>query len=276
VHRAKSTANVPAAAQIFMFGSKPAILLYIIGNSLLKDRCTNKDIPCTFSKREKNQLTNYYNSKWIFRVSTAVTTPRYLLLDEIEHLSQSAQASILSLLQDGVLTETKVSKTRSIEFKCSVFASCNSIKKLKEPLVSRLMVISMESYNQGEFVNVAVEQLKKRGIDEGFAWFIAQEVWKLPDHNIRECVRLASLCSTEEDVIKMPLYGISLSKNRRLLNNLKVVSGQYAVGRLASILICYNLLIAYFVGQKLARDIVVVTYYMRPLLGILLCICYGK
>lgn len=118
-------------------------------------------------------------------------------------MSQSAQASILSLLQDGVLTETKVSKTRSIEFTCSVFGTCNSIKKLKEPLVSRFMVIEMKGYSQEEFVRVAVEQLKKRGIDENFGWFIASEVWKLPDPNVRECVRLSSLCKDEEDVIKM-------------------------------------------------------------------------
>ena len=39
------------------------------------------------------------------------TQPRFLLLDEIEDLRQSDQATLLSLLQDGVLVETKVSKT---------------------------------------------------------------------------------------------------------------------------------------------------------------------
>jgi hypothetical protein len=97
--------------------------------------------------------------------------------------------------QEGVLTETKVSKTRSIELRCSVFATCNSIKKLKEPLVSRFMVIEMGGYSQDEFVRVAVEQLRKRRVEDGFAWFIAQEVWKTggENANIRECVRLANL-----------------------------------------------------------------------------------
>jgi MoxR-like ATPase len=45
--------------------------------------------------------------------------PRFLLIDEIEDLRQSDQASLLSLMQDGVLTETKVSKTKRIKFKCS-------------------------------------------------------------------------------------------------------------------------------------------------------------
>jgi hypothetical protein len=67
--------------------------------------------------------------------------PRFLLIDEIEDLRQSDQASLLSLMQDGVLTETKVSKTRRIEFKCSVFATCNQLKRLRQPLLSPFMVI---------------------------------------------------------------------------------------------------------------------------------------
>lgn len=90
--------------------------------------------------------------------------------------------------------ETKVKVTRSIKFRCSVFATCNSIKKLRATLVSRFMVFEMGGYSQEEFVRVAVEQLKKRGLEEDFAWFIAQEVWKLPDPNIRECVRCKLRC----------------------------------------------------------------------------------
>ncbi len=41
--------------------------------------------------------------------------PRYLLVDEIEDLRQSDQATLF--------VETKVSKTRRIEFTCSVFAT---------------------------------------------------------------------------------------------------------------------------------------------------------
>jgi holliday junction DNA helicase RuvB len=54
--------------------------------------------------------------------------PRFLIVDEIEDLKQSDQAALLSLMQSGVLVETKVSKTRRVEFKCSVIATCNSIQ----------------------------------------------------------------------------------------------------------------------------------------------------
>ena len=50
--------------------------------------------------------------------------PRFLLIDEIEDMKQSDQATLLSLLQDGCLVETKVSKTRGLDFTCSVIATC--------------------------------------------------------------------------------------------------------------------------------------------------------
>lgn len=40
--------------------------------------------------------------------------PRYLLVDEIEDLKQSDQAALLSLMQSGILVESKISKTRRV------------------------------------------------------------------------------------------------------------------------------------------------------------------
>jgi MoxR-like ATPase len=71
--------------------------------------------------------------------------PRFLLIDEIEDMKTSDQATLLSLLQDGCLVETKVSKTRRLDFTCSVFAICNSTTKLKERLLSRFAVIEMKA-----------------------------------------------------------------------------------------------------------------------------------
>jgi|SRR5215469_2012341 len=72
--------------------------------------------------------------------------PRFLLIDEIEDTKQSDQATLLSLLQDGVLVETKVSKMRRLEFTCSVIAICNSTKELRNPLLSRFAVIELNAY----------------------------------------------------------------------------------------------------------------------------------
>lgn len=127
--------------------------------------------------------------------------PRFLLIDEIEDMKQSDQATLLSLLQDGVLVETKVSKTRRIEFTCSVIATCNSVEKLKERLLSRFAVIELKAYDSlEEFKQVTLDVLKKHPLSE----YVAEQVWLSSDKpNIRDCVRIASLCKTEQDVLRV-------------------------------------------------------------------------
>jgi len=113
---------------------------------------------------------------------------------------QSTQSTLLSLLQDGCLVETKVSKTRRIEFTCSVIATCNSTKKLKERLLSRFAVIEMKAYNMEEFKRVTIDVLKGNDL----AGNIAEQVFESsPNPNIRDCVRISQLCRTEQDVCRM-------------------------------------------------------------------------
>lgn len=87
--------------------------------------------------------------------------PRFLLVDEIEDMKQSDQATLLSLLQDGVLVETKMSKTRRIEFTCSVFATCNSVAKLKPRLLSRFAVITPTVYQTQDVVTSCQSHWKR-------------------------------------------------------------------------------------------------------------------
>jgi MoxR-like ATPase len=127
--------------------------------------------------------------------------PRFLLIDEIEDMKQSDQATLLSLLQDGCLVETKVSKTRRLDFTCSVFATCNDTKKLKERLLSRFAIIELKAYDSlEEFKQVTMDVLKQPPLAE----LIAEQVYESSAKpNIRDCVRLASMCQTEQDVLKM-------------------------------------------------------------------------
>jgi holliday junction DNA helicase RuvB len=123
--------------------------------------------------------------------------PRFLLIDGIEDLRQSDQATLLSLMQDGVLTETKVSKTRRIEFKCSVFATCNQSKRLRQPLLSRFMVTGIRPYSFEEFKRVTMGV-----VEHPLSAYIADQVWNSSDKpNIRDCVRIA-IAKTEQDVLR--------------------------------------------------------------------------
>src|SRR5215472_1951260 len=111
--------------------------------------------------------------------------PRFLLIDEIEDTKQTDQATLLSLLQDGTLIETKISKTRRLDFTCSVIATCNSTKKLRQPLLSRFAVIELKGYQTLEdFKKVTLDVLK----DHSLANYIAERVFETsPDPNIRDC-----------------------------------------------------------------------------------------
>jgi MoxR-like ATPase len=118
--------------------------------------------------------------------------PRFLLIDEIEDMKQSDQATLLTLLQDGCLVETKVSKTRRLDFTCSVIATCNSVKKLRGPLLSRFAVIELKGYQtMEEFKKVTLDVLK----DNELAGYIAERVYESSTNpNVRDCVRLSKLC----------------------------------------------------------------------------------
>jgi MoxR-like ATPase len=99
--------------------------------------------------------------------------PKFLLVDEIEDMRRSDQASLLSLMQDGDLVETKVKGARSMYLRCSVFATCNSTHKLRDALLTRFTVFHMEEYTHEEFIQVAIDQLD---CDPEFAMYIAENV----------------------------------------------------------------------------------------------------
>jgi Holliday junction DNA helicase RuvB len=76
--------------------------------------------------------------------------PRFLLIDEIEHMPGKDQAVLLSLMQSQIISETKFGKTRQTQLKCSVFATSNGTKKMLDPLLSRFVVINVEKYSYEE------------------------------------------------------------------------------------------------------------------------------
>ncbi|MFZ0510636.1 MAG: AAA family ATPase [Candidatus Nitrosopolaris sp.] len=151
-----------------------------------------------------------YHDKCYFALASASTgsgmvlrcfenPPRFLLIDEIEDLRQSDQSALLSLLEDGCLVETKVSKTRRIDFKCTVLATCNNTAKLKERLLSRFAVIEMKAYDEDQFKAVTLEVLHNHPLAE----YIAEQVWQTKNPNIRDCVRIAALARSEQDVLRI-------------------------------------------------------------------------
>src|SRR6185436_8646397 len=67
--------------------------------------------------------------------------PRYLIVDEIEHMPMKDQTALLSLMETGIVSETKFQKTRNTQLKTWVFATSNGIDRMLTPLLSRFVVL---------------------------------------------------------------------------------------------------------------------------------------
>jgi MoxR-like ATPase len=71
---------------------------------------------------------------------------RYLLIDEIDKLSRKDKSVLLTLMENSILIETKIGKTRKKEMNVSVFAPCNDISKIPNQLKSRFTVLELQEY----------------------------------------------------------------------------------------------------------------------------------
>ena len=125
--------------------------------------------------------------------------PRYFIVDELEKMNKKDQASLLNLMESGILTELKHKQQMTSQLKTWVFASCNSTDKLLPPLLTRFRDIHFKPYTEEEFVEIVVNILdREEGIDRDIALIIADSVFnRLKSSNIRECVRIARLAKND-------------------------------------------------------------------------------
>ncbi|HKG90078.1 MAG TPA: AAA family ATPase [Nitrososphaeraceae archaeon] len=128
--------------------------------------------------------------------------PRFLLIDEIEHMPAKDQAVLL--MQSQILSETKYGKTRQTQLKCSIFVTSNSTKKMLDPLLSRFVIIKVEKYSYEEFKEVAMRVLMEREFieDENLARAIVNKVWQKSsaNANIRDVIKIARLAKNMHDI----------------------------------------------------------------------------
>ena len=127
--------------------------------------------------------------------------PRYLIVDEIEHMPMKDQTALLSLMETGILAETKFQKTRNTHLKTWVFATSNSTERMLTPLLSRFVVLHFKQYSFGSFQEVCTHILGREGVTSDIAAAIAEAVWtKLKSKDIRDCIKIGRLAKTKEDV----------------------------------------------------------------------------
>ena len=127
--------------------------------------------------------------------------PRYLVIDEIEHMPIKDQTALLSLMETGIIVETKYKKTRDTQLKTWIFATSNSTDQMLTPLLSRFMVLRFKQYKYEAFQEVAIHLLSREGISREIAIATAEIVWsKMKSKDIRDCVKIGHLAKTKDDV----------------------------------------------------------------------------
>jgi Holliday junction DNA helicase RuvB len=104
-------------------------------------------------------------------------------------------------MESGIISETKINKTRQMELTSWVFATANSCQKIIEPLLSRFAILEMPEYTFEQFREIAVSRLRKEDIGESLATVIADKVWnELGSKDIRDVVKVGRLASSSEEV----------------------------------------------------------------------------
>ncbi|WP_148686981.1 AAA family ATPase [Candidatus Nitrosocosmicus hydrocola] len=128
--------------------------------------------------------------------------PRNLIIDEIEYMAIKDQAALLSLMETGILSETKYEKTRKSVMRTWVFASCNNEKKLLTPLLSRFFVLYFKKYDYSTFEKISNHILSREcNLDSDISTLIASLVWnKLKSRDIRDCIKIGRISKNKDDV----------------------------------------------------------------------------
>lgn len=120
--------------------------------------------------------------------------PRILIVDEIEKMNMEDCSALLSLMEGGIVSSTKVGLTATIQITCSVFAACNSTRRLPRELLSRFERVTFRPYTEEEFHHVVVKVLTMR---EETPEAVARRVAELCVENrwddVRDAVRLARM-----------------------------------------------------------------------------------
>ena len=140
---------------------------------------------------------------------------RVICIDELDKLKKSDQTALLNLLETGILSSTKVRKTRSIRMEgVKVFATSNDVDRLIGPLRSRFLEFELPEYTWENFLEITQKLLRKRyGLDEITSAKIAEVVWSsLQTRDLRDALAIGKLTKGTEDV---EFIAMTLQKYKR-------------------------------------------------------------
>jgi holliday junction DNA helicase RuvB len=127
-----------------------------------------------------------------------------IIIDEIDKMPIKDQEGLLTMMERGSFTSTKVRNTRTVKANMIIFATSNSTERLSKPLLSRFTVFEIPEYTYEEFEAISVRLIKK--LPQNTVIQIASSVWKSGSRDIRDVLKIAKLCNpkdTEQDINRL-------------------------------------------------------------------------
>jgi len=127
---------------------------------------------------------------------------KILLLDEISRLKKIDQEILLNLLQDGRIIDTRSGNHRELKFSfLKVFATCNELSKLIEPLRDRFDRYDLPQYTFEDFNSICNRVVKVK--DHHLKQKIISAVWdEMGSRNVRDVINASRYISTYDDLEK--------------------------------------------------------------------------
>ena len=119
--------------------------------------------------------------------------PKVVLVDEIEKMTLTDMAGLLSLMQTGRIIRAKVGRKLDEKLNVWVIAAANRIGKLPPELLSRFAKFQLGEYTASEYARVVENVLvHHEDTDQGDAHEIAMRLVGRT-HDVRDAVRVARL-----------------------------------------------------------------------------------
>src|SRR5690349_9677123 len=99
-----------------------------------------------------------------------------IIIDEIDKMPIQHQEGLLTMMEPGEFTITKVRNTQTVKANMVIFATSNTTERLGKPLLSRFTVFEIPVYTYEEFEIISLRIIKK--LPQNTIIHIASSVWK--------------------------------------------------------------------------------------------------
>ncbi|MFL6423027.1 MAG: AAA family ATPase, partial [Nitrososphaeraceae archaeon] len=119
-----------------------------------------------------------------------------IIIDEIDKMPIQHQEGLLTMMERGEFTTTKVRNTQTVKANLVIFATSNSTERLSKPLLSRFTIFEIPEYTYEEFEAISNRIIKK--LPHNVVIQISSSVWKTGSRDIRDVLKIAKLCNLSD------------------------------------------------------------------------------